>query len=200
MVWVADLVILGGLFLMILFDLPDAVFSVQEMCREVEPMSMSCDNQKKFTIGCADTVLLWRKDGSLAVPRNLETTFAILYYNPCVLRSLLAHSKHRPEGEVYLVVDKMACRQESEKLLNTLSIVATNVFVVGVCASNPPRNVCERWKGSWDKMVYRGRAIDISCIGSLWYVDPYVWCRPYAWVVDFANGCLSKRFEQNIIY
>lgn len=199
-VWAVNLVIFGGLLMELLIDLPDAVFRVQEMSHDVEPMSLVCDNQKKFAIGCDDTVLLCRKDGRLAVPRALETTFFSPGDDLCAVRYVLERSKHRPGGVVYLVVDKRTCRQISETLLNSLSTVSTNVLVVGVCASDPSRNVCERWKGAWDKMICRGREIDISCSSSLRYVDPYVWYRPYAWAVDFANGSLGKRFEKRIIY
>lgn len=199
-VWAANLMILGGLLLALLVDLPDAVVCVQGMWCGVEPMDFDYDNQRERTIGYADTVLLYRKGGGVVVPRDFGTCFCCPDDERGLVRLVLGRSKHRPGGEVYVVVDKGSRRQESETLLNMFSSVATDVFVVGRCPTDTSRNVCERWKGAWDKMICRGPAIDISSARSLWYADPYVWYRPYAWAVDFANGRLGKRFEKRITY
>lgn len=187
-VWLLDCAVVETLLINYVDGARRARESLARIEADIQAYEFVREDENVREVKGNDVVLYCDQNGMVGVPR------ICVERSMCANQRLLLDAGLKSGGAAYLLVDKRCPILVFTNRMEVVFEMTTNVFIVGCAHDDPRARICERWKGSWERLSYRGESVDLTSVGTLSYVDPYYWYRPYRLAVDFANGDL---YEEN---
>lgn len=182
LIWVIDFVFLGILMIDIVTGVTEYYLNIQALENGLDQYKFVRDGGDVRKLSEDDAVLFCCLDGRICVPRASEWSSRFVNGKTLEVADL------RAGGKLYVVADKRCPLEKLFEVMNEAAQCATNIYIVGCDENGMSCCVNREMLGSFDAMICRGEAIDLSPIRSAFYGDFYYMFSLYKLAVDFLRG------------